>query len=252
MTPNERRFDPANLQKLENIERAVWFPVDAILDAAGACSMLNVADVGAGTGYFTLPLARRVAPGTVFAVEPAPEMRSALTTKLQDQPAIANVKLVVGEATATGVEAGACDLIFLCAVWHELDDHTTALAEFARIAAPNAKLAIVDWRPDAPQHPGPPLAHRIHRAEVERTLEAGGWGIVKSDIVNQWDRPGSRPALTGIRISSKRCPRLRCHPERSEGPYPLHQARFSIADRHNSARLTLTPSGISSSGTAAM
>ena len=56
----------------------------------------------------------------------------------------------------------------------------------ARIAAPNAKLAIVDWSPEAEAPPGPPLAHRLARSAVERTLEEGGWAVVKSDVVSEW------------------------------------------------------------------
>ena len=183
---NERRFDPKGLAKLEDPGREQKFPVDAVLDAAGVFSMLNIADIGAGSGYFTLPMARRVTPGKVYAVEPAAEMREVLRGKLAAGAAPNNVELVAGEDSATGLPEASCDLIFLSAVWHEIDDHAAALREFSRIAAPNAKLAIVDWRPDATPPPGPPVGHRIARDEVERRLEESGWGIVKSDVVSDW------------------------------------------------------------------
>jgi ubiquinone/menaquinone biosynthesis C-methylase UbiE len=180
---NERRFDPKSLEKLDAPERGQQFPVDAILDAAGVCGMLNVADIGAGSGYFTLPIGRRVAPGKVFAVEPSAELLEVIRAKLTAGDAPKNVELVVGEDSATGLAEASCDLIFLSAVWHEIDDHAAALREFSRIAAPNAKLAIVDWSPDGIRPPGPPLEHRIARSEVENALEEGGWGVVKSDVV---------------------------------------------------------------------
>ncbi len=186
MSKHERRFDPKKLHKLESPERGQQFPVDAILDAAGVCGLLNVADIGAGSGYFTLPIARRVIPGKVYAVDPSSELLEVIRGKLAVNGAPKNVELVLGEDSATGVAAASCDLIFLCAVWHEIDDHADALREFSRIAAPNAKLAIVDWSPEAVIPPGPPLAHRIARAEVERVLEEGGWGVVKSDVVTDW------------------------------------------------------------------
>jgi ubiquinone/menaquinone biosynthesis C-methylase UbiE len=71
-------------------------------------------------------------------------------------------------------------------VWHEIDSHEEALREFSRIAAPNAKLAIVDWSPEASIPPGPPMEHRIARSAVERSLEQGGWAVVKSDVVSDW------------------------------------------------------------------
>jgi ubiquinone/menaquinone biosynthesis C-methylase UbiE len=183
---NPRRFDPKSLDKLEAPDRGRYFPVEAALDAIGACSMLNVADIGAGIGYYALPLARRVAPGSVYAVEPAAELLDYMRGKLRAPDAPANIKLAQAEAEATGLETGGCDLILLSALWHEIDDHAAALAEFARIAAPNAKLAILDWCPEAASPPGPPVAHRIARPQVESSLEAAGWGVVKSDVLTPW------------------------------------------------------------------
>jgi len=181
---HERRFNPKSKAKLESPDRGEHFPVDAILDAAGVCGMLIVADIGAGTGYFALPMGRRVGDGKVFAVDPSAEMLEVIRDKLTAAGAPENVEMVVGEDSATGLAEASCDLIFLCAVWHEIDDHAAALREFSRIAAPNAKLAIVDWSPDAVPPPGPPQKIRIARAEVERVIEEGGWGVVKSDVVS--------------------------------------------------------------------
>jgi len=183
---NERRFDPKSLAKLEAPERGQHYPVDAILDAAGVCGMLNVADIGAGSGYFTIPMARRSAPGQVFAVDPSAELLEVIQSKLAAPGAPKNVQLLVGEDSRTGLAEASCDLIFLSAVWHEIDDSAAAMREFSRIAAPNAKLAIVDWSPEAEPPPGPPLAHRIARSIVEQTLENAGWGVVKSDVVSAW------------------------------------------------------------------
>ncbi len=183
---NERRFDPKSLDKLDAPERGQQFPVNAILDAVGACGMLNVADIGAGSGYFALPMARRVAPGKVYAVDSQAELLEVIRGKLAAGDAPKNLELCAGEGSSTGLPEASCDLVFLSAVWHEIDDCAAALREFARIAAPNAKLAIVDWRPDATRPPGPPLEHRIERGTVESTLEEAGWGVVKSDLVSDW------------------------------------------------------------------
>jgi ubiquinone/menaquinone biosynthesis C-methylase UbiE len=193
---HERRFDPKSLQKLEAPDRGLQFPVDAILDAAGVCGALNVgplnvgamnvADIGAGSGYFTLPIARRVSPGKVYAVDVSTELLAVIRGKLAVDGAPENVELMVGEDSATGVAEGACDLIFLSAVWHEIDNHADALREFRRIAAPKARLAIVDWSPGGVHPPGPPLEHRVGRDAVERALEDGGWRVVKSEAVTDW------------------------------------------------------------------
>jgi ubiquinone/menaquinone biosynthesis C-methylase UbiE len=147
---------------------------------------MTVADIGAGSGYFTLPIARRVAPGKVNAVDLSTELLGVIRGKLAADGAPENVELMVGEDSATGVAAGACDLIFLSAVWHEIDSHADALREFRRIAASKARLVIVDWSPGGMHPPGPPLEHRVARADVERALEQGGWSVVKSEAVTDW------------------------------------------------------------------
>ena len=183
MTAHERRFDPSKIQKLDAPDRGEHFPVEKILDLIAISAPLNVADVGAGTGYFALPLARRAAPGKLFAVDPSPELLQALRGKLTAADAPQNVELVAGEAADTALPEASCDLIFLCAVWHEIDDRLAALREFHRIAAPNARLAVVDWSPEGFSPPGPPLAHRIARSQVERELESCGWTVTKSETV---------------------------------------------------------------------
>jgi ubiquinone/menaquinone biosynthesis C-methylase UbiE len=129
-------------------------------------------------------MGRRVGDGKVFAIDPSTEMLETIRAKLDADDAPKNVDLIVGEDSATGLAEASCDLIFICAVWHEIDDYAAALREFSRIAAPNAKLAIVDWSPDAVPPPGPPQEHRIARSDVEKVIEEGGWGVVKSDVVS--------------------------------------------------------------------
>jgi len=188
---HERRFNPEHVGKLEAPERKEQFPVEVILDAAGIAEGMNVADIGSGSGYFTLPLARRAAPGKVYAVDPAPAMLEVLRGKLaQAEPHSpghpSNVELVLGEGEASGLPDSWCDVIFLSAVWHELDSTEAALREFDRIALPEAKLVVVDWRPEVPSPPGPPTAHRVAHTDLETALERAGWTVVLSAVVTDW------------------------------------------------------------------
>jgi ubiquinone/menaquinone biosynthesis C-methylase UbiE len=180
---HERRFNPEHIGRLEAPEQ---FPVNEILSAAGLGEAMNVADIGAGSGYFTLPLARLIAPGKVYAVDASAAMLEVLRGKLATPDAPRNVELVLGEADATGLPDAWCDVLFLSAVWHELDSPAAALHEFSRIAAEEAKLVIVDWRPEAASPPGPPTEHRVPHTQVEKSLEAAGWTVVMSAVVTDW------------------------------------------------------------------
>ncbi len=177
---HEKRFNPANLQRLEDPDRVQMFQVDHVLDLCGIRAGMVVADVGAGTGFFAIPIARRVAPGVVMAVDVAPEMLSYLHEKLEQPGMPRNIELVHGADSATKLAEKSCDMVFTSTMWHEIDDHSAALAEFARILRPAGRLVILDWSPKGQRPPGPPLEHRIPRETVESTLEAAEWTVIDS------------------------------------------------------------------------
>ncbi len=184
---NERTFNPSNAHRLENPERLTWMPPDDVERALGLSSGINVADIGAGTGFFAIPFARKLAPcGKVFAVDMQPEMLNILQTKLESEGAPRNVEILQGTASETHLPDGICDLVFLANIWHELDDRPSALAEAARILRPGGRAAILDWRPDVSNPPGPPVDHRIAQRDVIATLEDHGWAVEHSGPVGSY------------------------------------------------------------------
>ena len=171
----DRVFDVAQAHRLDSPERLLWLPPAEVLRLLLLRRGMTVADVGAGTGFFALPLARAVGEGKVFAVDLQPGMLELLRAKLADPGAPANIVILQGRADATSLPAQSCDLGFLANLWHELPDHAAVLAEMRRILKPDGALAILDWRPDVDRPPGPPLEHRIPADEVRRALEGQGW-----------------------------------------------------------------------------
>jgi ubiquinone/menaquinone biosynthesis C-methylase UbiE len=135
----------------------------------------TVADVGAGTGYFSLPLADAVGlQGKVYAVDAQNEMLALLKQKL-DEAAILNVELIHAEAVSTGLPQCSCDLFFAANVWHEFDDRAAVLKEAARVLKVGGQIAILDWRTDAPPEPGPPLDHRLDSSNAADALRSLGF-----------------------------------------------------------------------------
>jgi ubiquinone/menaquinone biosynthesis C-methylase UbiE len=169
---NDRVFQASQAARLDSPERRIWLPADEVLEALSLTPAMVVADVGAGTGYFTLPIAKQLAQaGKVYSVDLQPEMLAILRDRVADAQ-LSNVTLVEGEADRTTLPDGCCDLLLLANVWHELDDRQAVLKA--------GRVAILDWRPDVSQPPGPPLHHRISADEVVELLAASGW----SDITN--------------------------------------------------------------------
>lgn len=171
----DRVFDVANAHRLDSPERLVWLPPDEVLRRLPMRRGMTIADIGAGTGFFALPLARAIGEGKLFAVDLQPGMLELLRAKVADPGAPANIAVVQGRADATSLPVASCDMGFLANLWHELPDHAAVLGEMRRILKPDATLAILDWRPDVERPPGPPSEHRIPAEEVRHTLEAQGW-----------------------------------------------------------------------------
>src|SRR5579883_2360045 len=108
MAPHERMFRHAHAHKLDDPERERWLPTADVVQQLGLQPGMHVADIGAGTGYFAIPMARAVSPGgRVFAVDVQPEMLDLLRARLE--PSLP-VVLVEGEATRTTLTDHSVDL----------------------------------------------------------------------------------------------------------------------------------------------
>ena len=183
---NDRVFRASEASRLDSPERRIWLPPDEVIERLALTPGMVVADIGAGTGYFTLPMARQVAPGgEVYAVDLQTEMLAILDGKLAEEE-LDNILLMQGEASRTGLRNTSCDLILLANIWHELDDHAAVLAECRRVLRPAGRIAILDWRPSKTPQPGPPNEHRIPAAEVTTLLTASGWSGVMAFSVGAY------------------------------------------------------------------
>lgn len=172
---HERRFPAAQAQRLEDPARLEWLPPDEILTATGVRAGEIVADVGAGTGYFAVPMAQVVgAEGTVYAVDAQPEMLEWISKKIAAND-LGNLRLVHADAAATTLPDAGCDLYFIANVWHELDDRQAVLREARRILKASGRIAILDWRPDVERVAGPPLEHRLSKETAMDDLRRAGF-----------------------------------------------------------------------------
>ncbi|MGC9158574.1 MAG: class I SAM-dependent methyltransferase [Terracidiphilus sp.] len=156
-----RRFPASDAHRLDIPERLIWLPPAEVIAALALRRGETVADLGAGTGYFSLPLAHAVgAEGKVYAVDVQPEMLARLRQKIDGNGPF-NIETVAAEADRTPLPDSGCTRVFLANVWHEFPDRTAVLREAARLLAPGGRIAILDWRPDVERQTGPPLDHRL-------------------------------------------------------------------------------------------
>jgi ubiquinone/menaquinone biosynthesis C-methylase UbiE len=173
---NERTFHANNAKKLEDPERFTWLPPADIVASLHLRKGMTVADIGAGTGYFAIPIAKELGDnGKVLAIDLQHRMLDLLNEKLRKLDSISNIELIQGEAMSTTLSPRSVDMVFMANVWHELDNHAATLNEVRRILRPDGRLAILDWRTDVTQPPGPPPDHRISSDAVTKMLTENGW-----------------------------------------------------------------------------
>ena len=132
-----------------------------------------VADIGAGTGYFSFPVAERVPNGRVLAVDIQPEMLAIIEQRKRDR-GVYNVEPVMGTITDPRLPAGGVDLIFIVDAYHEFShprEMATAMFEALR---PGGKLVLVEYRAEDPTVPIKPL-HKMSEAQARKEMKAVGF-----------------------------------------------------------------------------
>ena len=172
---HDRRFPAAQAHKLEDPARLEWLPPGEVISLLNIAPGEVIADIGAGTGYFALPMAGRTGNrGRVIAVDAQAEMLDWVRRK-QETSGFTNIQLVHAEAEATTLPGASCDLVFMANVWHEFPSRDAVLAEARRILKAGGRLAILDWRPDVERIAGPPLEHRLTVEGCTREMEDAGF-----------------------------------------------------------------------------
>lgn len=174
------KFKPQNWERLMSDERRALLDPDRFLDQLDIKRGDVTADIGAGPGFFTLPLAERVGPrGKVYALDVAPEMVAQL--RLLSLPA--QVEVLLSMENRLPLPDGIVDVALLAFVLHELDKSRLFLADVRRILRPAGRLVVLEWVPQEEQF-GPPLHERIASEDSARALVAAGFRVLGGGTVN--------------------------------------------------------------------
>ena len=184
---HDRVFKHKEAHKLEDPERLRWLPPAEVISYLRLLPGMKIADIGAGTGYFSIPIARAVGDrGRVLAADLQPEMLELLRQKLSQEDAPGNIKPLQAEASALPLPDRTVHMAFYANIWHELPDHDAAFAEAVRVSVLGGRIAILDWRDDCAPPPGPPQEHRISDEAVVAFLKTHGCQNVVSRPVGQY------------------------------------------------------------------
>ena len=138
-----------------------------------------VADIGAGTGYFSFPMASRVPDGKVLAVDIQQEMLD-IIEKRRNESGIENVDTILGTETDPRLPDGAVDLVLIVDAYHEFSHPREMGRAIASALKPGGRLVLIEYRGEDPSVPIKPL-HKMTEAQAKK--EMSGVGL-------EWERTG--------------------------------------------------------------
>jgi predicted methyltransferase len=176
---NPRLFKPQDLGLLEPPDREAWQKPDQVMDALHIAEGSTVADIGAGGGWFTMRLARRVEPnGRVFAVDVQRLMIEAIRRRIEREGLQDIVIPVLGEYTDPKLPADArTDAVLIVDAFHEMENPVLMLRNVARTLKPQGRIGIIDYR-EGDGGPGPDAIERVPPGVVVSEAAAAGLKLV--------------------------------------------------------------------------
>lgn len=179
--PKAPLFPPQDLGLLESPDRDQWNKPDQIMDALGIADGSVVAELGAGGGWFTVHLARRVGPnGVVYAEDIQSQMIEYIGRRVQRE-GLANVRTVLGTAKDPRLPPG-IDVVLIMDVYQEIEDPVTLLRNVERSLTPGGRIGIVNFIKGG-GGPGPAPDERVDPEAVIRTATTAGLQLTSRQIV---------------------------------------------------------------------
>jgi SAM-dependent methyltransferase len=173
------RFPPSDLVLLEGPDREEWQQPEQIMADMGIADGDRVADVGAGSGWFTIRLAGQVGPnGVVYAQDLQPEMVTAISRRVK-RLGLRNVQVVQGREDDPKLPAGMLDAVLVVDVYPEVDSQNRQgfLRQLASALKPRGRLGIVNYKPGG-GGPGPESGSRVSSTLVEQDARAAGLDVI--------------------------------------------------------------------------
>ena len=172
-------FPPENLGLLESPDRDDWQKPEQIMDALGIAEGSKVADIGIGSGWFTVRLARRVGPnGLVYAEDVQRQMLEATRRRISRE-GLKNVETRQGTDTDPNLPPRALDAILMVDVYPEVDDRVTFLRNLAAALKPTGRIGVVNYKPgQGGPGPAPNEGVRVDSSAVEADARAAGLRVL--------------------------------------------------------------------------
>jgi SAM-dependent methyltransferase len=172
--PRRKTSEPytGDLSIFDSPGREERLQINRVMDVLGIVPGKVVADVGAGSGWFTVRAARRVGGGgQVYAVDINPEAIRYVEERAKKEE-LRNVKTILGKADDPMLPAGSVDAVLLLKTYHEVAQPIALLQNLRAALRPGAKVGVIDRNGNGEDH-------GVERAVVIREAKASGYKLVE-------------------------------------------------------------------------
>jgi cyclopropane fatty-acyl-phospholipid synthase-like methyltransferase len=156
--------------------RDKWQKPDEVIKALDIGENDKIADIGAGTGYFSLRIAKQYPKVTVYAADVEPDMIEYLKKQTQTRSLPNHVPVAI--PTNKAEFPAAVNLAIVVDTYHHIDDRAAYFGALKKQLVPNGRVAIIDFTAESPE--GPPAKHRITAAEVQAEMRDAGYTFVEN------------------------------------------------------------------------
>ena len=178
-TPSTHHYDFSGAEKwvgvFDDPARDEWQKPHEVLTALALAPDATVADIGSGTGYFTVRLAHFVSEGRVYGVDIEPDMVQYLSKRAKET-GLRNITAVAGKADDPRLPSSV-DRVLVVDTYHHIGDRIAYFARLRGSLKPGARVAIIDF--DARSPIGPPPSERLSSEQVTAEMKSAGYELVQ-------------------------------------------------------------------------
>ncbi len=168
--------------KLENKSRVEEVAINRLLDRVGVHEESSICDYGAGTGIFTIEMAKRT-KNKVYALDSSDDMVESIKEKVQIN-GLDNLLVKRVETDQVPLDNESIDLFVLITVFHHIQDTTTFISEIKRVLKRGGRVALVEFhKGESPM--GPPAGHRLSPSELEALFVPSGFSHVDYHVLGE-------------------------------------------------------------------
>ncbi len=167
---------------LDNRQREQLIPPDALISQMPIQKDHTLLDIGAGSGFFTIPMAENTS-GKVYAMDPDGRMLSVIEDKAKEK-GLTNIELIQDYIENLSIQNNSIDFVMASLILHEVSSLTKALSNILEVLKAGGHLLCLEYEKDDLITEGPPMSIRIGSKELEKELSLIGFDIVKNTKIN--------------------------------------------------------------------